>query len=201
MSDRVPAPRSPRNVAVCNRASELGGTIVAVLVSIKEADHEWPCQPRIRVGSSSRGFLLAVATGQLKSPGPLKAPNYRVMIQQDQEILRGIPEDQVTRRTELQHTIDVRIDALISAIATGRSLREEVVAYKGNWRDVVLFLCVTLFAFIWWNVPHSRTNWLLTFIVLILVAVVTAGYAMRGTIRSLRAKRRRRNRPPLPPPP
>ena len=67
------------------------------------------------------GFLLAVATGQLKSPGPLKAPNYRVMIQQDQEILRGIPEDQVTRRTELQHTIDVRIDDLISAIATGRS--------------------------------------------------------------------------------
>ena len=147
------------------------------------------------------GFLLAVATGQLKSPGPLKAPNYRVMIQQDQEILRGIPEDQVTRRTELQHTIDVRIDDLISAIATGRSLREEVAAYKGNWRDFVLFLCVTLFAFIWWNVPHSRTNWLLTFIVLILVAVVTAGYAMRGTIRSLRAKRRRRNRPPLPPPP
>ena len=147
------------------------------------------------------GFLLAVATGQLKSPGPLKAPNYRVMIQQDQEILRGIPEDQVTRRTELQHAIDVRIDDLISAIATGRSLREEVAAYKGNWRDVVLFLCVTLFAFIWWNVPHSRTNWLLTFIVLILVAVVTAGYAMRGTIRSLRAKRRRRNRPPLPPSP
>ena len=61
------------------------------------------------------------------------------MIQQDQEILRGIPEDQVTRRTELQHTIDVRIDDLISAIATGRSLREEVAAYKGNWRDVVLF--------------------------------------------------------------
>ena len=147
------------------------------------------------------GFLLAVATGQLKSPGPLKAPNYRVMIKQDQEILRDIPEDQVARRTELQHTIDVRIDDLISAIATGRSLREEVAAYKGNWRDVVLFLCVTFCAFIWWNVPHSRTNWLLTFIVLILVAVVTAGYAMRGTIRSLRAKRRRRNRPPLPPPP
>ena len=144
------------------------------------------------------GFLLAVATGQLKSPGPLKAPNFRVMIKQDQEILRDIPEEQVSRRTELQHAIDVRIDELINAIATGRSLREEAAAYKGNWRDVVLFLCVTLFAFIWWNVPHTRTNWLLTFIVLILVAVVTAAYAMRGTIRSLRATMRRRNRPPLP---
>ena len=64
------------------------------------------------------GFLLAVATGQLKSPGPLKAPNFRVMIKQDQEILRDIPEDQVTRRTELQHTIDVRIDDLINAITS-----------------------------------------------------------------------------------
>ena len=95
----------------------------------------------------------------------------------------------------------MRIDDLINAIATGRSLREEAAAYKGNWRDVVLFLCVTLFAVIWWNVPHSKTNWLPTFIVLILVAAITAGYAMRGMIRSLRAKRRRRNRPPLPPPP
>ena len=67
------------------------------------------------------GFLLAVATGQLKSPGPLKAPNYRVMIKQDQDILRDIPEDQVARRTALQHTIDVRIDDLISAIATDHS--------------------------------------------------------------------------------
>ena len=78
------------------------------------------------------GFLLAMATGQLKSPGPLKAPNYRVMIKQDQEILRGIPEDQVARRTELQHTIDVRIDDLINAISTGRSLREGVSRLQGQ---------------------------------------------------------------------
>ncbi len=142
------------------------------------------------------GFLLAVATGQLSNPGQLKAPNFRVMIKQDQEILRAIPEEQVARRAELQHTVDVRIDELINAIATGRSLREEASGYKGNWRDVVLFLCVALFTFIWWNVPHSRTNWLLTFIVLIVVAAVTAGYAMRGTIRSLRAKIRRRSHPP-----
>ena len=70
------------------------------------------------------GFLLAVATGQLKSPGQLKAPNFRGMIKQDQEILRGIPEEQVTRRAELQHAIDVRIDDLIQAVHTSRSLRE-----------------------------------------------------------------------------
>jgi hypothetical protein len=45
-------------------------------------------------------------------------------------------------------------------------------------RDALLFLCVVLFGFIWWHVPHSKTNWLPTFIVLILLAVVTAAYAM-----------------------
>ena len=140
------------------------------------------------------GFLLAVATGQMKGPGQLKAPNFRGMIKQDQEILHGIPEEQVVRRAELQHTIDVRIDDLIRAVRTSRSLREEVSAYKGNWRDVVLSLCVVLFTIIWWNVPHSKTNWLLTFIILLLVAAVTAAYAMRGMIRTLRAKMIRRRR-------
>jgi len=59
---------------------------------------------------------------------------------------------------------------------------------------VVLVLCVVLFAVIWWNVPHGRTNWLLTFIVLILLAVVTAVYAMRGVIRSLSKTRHRHDR-------
>ena len=104
------------------------------------------------------------------------------MIKQDQEILRGIPQEQAARRAELQHTIDVRIDDLIHAIHRGRSLREGVSAYRGNWRDVVLFVCVVLFAVIWWNVPHSRANWLLMFIV------------MRGMIRSLGQTMRRNRR-------
>jgi hypothetical protein len=70
------------------------------------------------------GFLLAMVTGQLKTPGKLKAPDFRGMIKQDQEILRGIPEEQTARRAELQHTIDVRIDDLIHAIHRGRWLRE-----------------------------------------------------------------------------
>jgi hypothetical protein len=88
------------------------------------------------------------------------------------------------RLKELQRSIDVRVDDLIAATNRSRSLREEAGAYQGNWRDVVLVLCVVLFAVIWWNVPHGRTNWLLTFMVLILLAVVTAVYAMRGVIRS-----------------
>jgi phosphoglycerol transferase MdoB-like AlkP superfamily enzyme len=80
----------------------------------------------------------------------------------------------------------VRIDDLIAATDRSRSLRQEASGYQGNWRDVVLFVCVVLFAVIWWSASHSRTNWLPMFIVLILLAVVTAFYAARGFIMSLR---------------
>ena len=62
------------------------------------------------------GFLLAMVTGQFKTPTKPKAPDFRGMIKQDQEILRGIPQEQAARRAELQHTIDVCIDDLIHAI-------------------------------------------------------------------------------------
>ena len=129
------------------------------------------------------GALLATA-GQLK--GPLKAPDFRGLIRQDQDLLKGIPPEQTARRAELQRTIDVRIDDLIAATDRSRSLRQEASGYQGNWRDVVLFVCVVLFAVIWWNLSHSRTNWLPMFIVLILLAVVTAFYAARGFAMSVR---------------
>jgi hypothetical protein len=134
------------------------------------------------------GALLAVAAGQMK------APDFRVSIKQDQDLLDRIPQEQTARRAELQRTIDVRIDDLISATDQSRSLREAASAYKGNWRDTVLFVCVVLFAVIWWNIPHSRTNWLPMFIVLILLAVLTAAYATRGVIRGLGNTMHRRNR-------
>jgi hypothetical protein len=98
-----------------------------------------------------------------------------------------------TLRAELQRTIDVRIDDLINLIDRSHSLREEASAYKGNRRDVVLFVCVVLFAAIWWYVPHSRTNWLPTFIVLILLTAVTAACAVRGLIRSLSNTKRQQH--------
>ncbi|MDT5202359.1 MAG: hypothetical protein QOH34_3881 [Mycobacterium sp.] len=130
------------------------------------------------------GALLAAAAGQLK--GPLKAPDFRALIKQDQDLLKGIPPEQTARRAELQRTIDVRIDDLIAATDRNRSLRQEASGYQGNWRDVVLFVCVVLFAVIWWNVSHSRTNWLSMFVVLILLTVLTAFYAARGFVMSVR---------------
>ena len=117
------------------------------------------------------GALLATAAGQLK--GPLKAQDFRGLIREDQDLLKGIPPEQTARRA-------------IAATDRSRSLRQEASGYQGNWRDVVLFVCVVLFAVIWWNLSHSRTNWLPMFIVLILLAVVTAFYAARGFAMSVR---------------
>jgi hypothetical protein len=48
-----------------------------------------------------------------------------------------------------------------------------------------LFLATVLFTVVWWNVSHSRTNWLVIFIVLILLSILTAGYAARGVARAV----------------
>jgi hypothetical protein len=130
------------------------------------------------------GALLALAGGQLK--GLFGAADYRGLIKQDQELLNGIPPEQTARRAELQRTIDARIDDLIAATDRNRGLRQEASGYQGNWRDAVLCVCIVLFAVIWWNVSHSKTNWLPMFIVLILLAVMTAFYAARGFVISVR---------------
>lgn len=140
------------------------------------------------------GALLAAAAGQLK--GPLKTADFRELIRQDQELLKGVPLEQNARRAELQRTIDERIDDLIAATDRSRSLRQEASGYQGNWRDAVLCVCIVLFAVIWWNVSHSRTNWLPMFVMLIVLAVVTAFYAARGLVMSVRKTiNRRRHRP------
>jgi anti-sigma-K factor RskA len=138
------------------------------------------------------GALLAAAAGQLK--GPLRTADFRELIKQDQDLLKGIPPEQNSRRAELQRTIDERIDDLIAATDRSRSLRQEVSGYQGNWRDAVLFVCIVLFAVIWWNLSHNRTNWLPMFVVLIVLAVVTAFYTARGFVMSAR-KTMHRHRP------
>jgi diacylglycerol kinase len=86
---------------------------------------------------------------------------------------------------------------LVAATHRSRALRETAAGYEGNWRDVVLFVCTVLFTVVWWNVNHSRTNWLVIFIVLILLSVLTAVYAARGLARAVaslvRAQRRERH--------
>lgn len=125
------------------------------------------------------GALLTAAAGQLKGP------DLRGLIKQDLDLLERVPTEQTKRRAELQRTIDERIDDLIAASDRSRVLRAAARSYQGNWRDVVLFLCSVLFTYIWWHINHERGNWLPMFIVLVVVCVTTAVYAVRGTLRSL----------------
>jgi hypothetical protein len=124
------------------------------------------------------GALLAIAAGQFRGP------DYRGLIKQDMDLLDRLPPEATQRRAELERTIEARIDDLVDAADRGRALRRAALSYRGNWRDIVLLLCVVLFTFIWWDVNHSRSNWLVTFVLLILLSVVTAVYALRGVFRA-----------------
>jgi hypothetical protein len=124
------------------------------------------------------GLMLAIAAGQFRGP------DYRELIKQDMDLLDRLPPEAAKRRAELQRTIDGRIDDVIDAADRSRALRKAALSYQGNWRDVVLFLCVLLFTIVWWDVSHSRSNWLPMFVLLIVLSVVAAVYALRGVARA-----------------
>jgi hypothetical protein len=126
------------------------------------------------------GVLLAAAAGQVRGP------DYRSAINQDLDLLERLPADQATRRAALLRTVERRIDDLVSAAERSHQLRAAATTYQGNWRDVVLLANAVLFTFVWWHVSHHRTNWLPMFIVLIAVCVLSALYAFRGSVRSVR---------------
>jgi hypothetical protein len=126
------------------------------------------------------GAMLGVIAGNLKPP------DVRGMIAKDLDLLERIPADQPERRARLQASIDQRIDELITAGERSRELRDAALSYRGNWRDIVLFLCAVLFTIVWWNVSHARTNWLVMFIAMILLSVATGIYAGRGIARAIR---------------
>ncbi len=127
--------------------------------------------------------------------GNLKGPDYRGLIKSDLELLEMIPAENTSLRAELEASINRRIGDLIVTTEKNRELREAASSYKGNWRDSVLFLCAVLFTIVWWNVPHSRTNWLVMFIVLIALTIVVGLYAGRGILRALRNVGRRAEQP------
>ncbi|OIN82651.1 hypothetical protein BST29_04205 [Mycobacterium malmoense] len=131
------------------------------------------------------GAMLAIAAGQFRGP------DYRGLIKQDLDLLDRLPPESAERRAALQRTIDARIDDLVEAADRSRALRKAAMSYQGNWRDVVLLLCVLLFTVIWWDVNHARSNWLPMFILLILLSVVAAAYAFRGALRAARSFARR----------
>ena len=133
------------------------------------------------------GALIGAAAGQIRGP------DFRAMIKADLDLLDRIPEEESARRAALQRSINQRIDDLVEANTRSRELRVAASAYEGNWRDIVLVLCAVLFTIVWWNVPHSRTNWLVLFIVMIALSVVATIYAFRGLRRSLWAYFRRKS--------
>ncbi len=127
------------------------------------------------------GVMLALAAGQFRGP------DFRALIKQDMDLLDRLPPEATGRRAEMRRMIDARIDDMIADADRTRALRKAALSYQGNWRDLVLVVCVVLFTIIWWNVNHSRSNWLPTFILLIVLSVVTAAYALRGAVRAVRA--------------
>jgi hypothetical protein len=117
--------------------------------------------------------------------GNLRGPDVRALIKQDIEILDLLPPEQVERRAELQRVIDIRIDEIIGAVDKQRSMLEMAASYRGNWRDIVVFVCAILFTIIWWNTPHTRANYWLMFVVMVIVSVAAGVYAARGLLRAL----------------
>jgi hypothetical protein len=136
------------------------------------------------------GALLGVAAGNLKPP------DIRGNIAKDMDLLERIPENQPELRARLQDSIDRRIEALIKADERSREIRVAALSYRGNWRDIVVFICAILFTIVWWNVSHARANWLVMFIVMIIVSVVAGIYAGRGLLRVLSKFLHRRDQEP-----
>lgn len=133
------------------------------------------------------GALLGIAAGGIKGP------DVRGMIAKDMELLERIPPEKTELRERLKRSIDQRIDDLITTTERTRELRTAAMSYEGNWRDIVVFVCTVLFTVVWWNVSHDRTNWLVMFIVLILLTVVAGVYAVRGILRALGKVKRSRS--------
>ncbi|MFN8031992.1 MAG: hypothetical protein U0Q47_01710 [Mycobacterium sp.] len=131
------------------------------------------------------GALLGLAAGNLRGP------DVRGAIKADMELLDKLPPEDVELRAALKQSIDQRIRSLIAGTEKSRELLEVAASYRGNWRDIVLFVCAVLFTIVWWAVPHNKSNWLPTFVFLIILSVIVGVYAGRGVVRAaLRALRR-----------
>lgn len=125
------------------------------------------------------GALLGAVAGNLKGP------DIRGMINKDIDLLARIPDDRPELKARLRTSIDERIDDLITTTERGRELRIAAMSYRGNWRDIVVFICAVLFTIVWWNVSHSRSNWLVMFIAMVILSVAAGIYAARGLLRAL----------------
>ncbi len=121
--------------------------------------------------------------------GAIKGPDFRASIKSDMELLDKIPAENKELRADLARTIDMRIRELIVTIQRNSELRKSAMTYKGDWRDFVMFICAVMFTIVWWNIPHTRTNWLVTFIFLIVLSGFAGLYAVRGVMQLFRRQR------------
>lgn len=118
--------------------------------------------------------------------GTLKGPDFRALLKADLELLDKLPEDDIALRSALRSSIEARTYELIATMDRNREWRKNAASYKGDWRDFVLFVCAVMFTLVWWNVPHDRTNWLVTFVFLVVLTALIFLYATRGVIRVVR---------------
>ena len=139
------------------------------------------------------GALLGAAAGSFKGP------DVRALIAKDMDLLERIPDDRPELKARLKVSIDERINDLVEATEKSRALREAAISYGGNWRDIVVFICAILFTIVWWNVNHSRNNWMIMFIAMIVLSVVAAIYAGRGIARAIANFLHRKDRDVEPP--
>ncbi|BBZ66757.1 hypothetical protein MINS_21860 [Mycolicibacterium insubricum] len=132
------------------------------------------------------GALLGLIVGNGRGP------DVRAGIKADMDLLDRLPAEDTERRAALQGAIDVRIDDIVATVARNRDIRALATSYRGNWRDIVVFVCTVLFTIVWWEVDHHRAHWLPMFVALIVLSVICAGYALRGFAEGLGEFRRRR---------
>ena len=134
-------------------------------------------------GVLAGGALLGLVAGNMRGP------DVRGLIKQDMELLEGIPAEQVERRAELQRVIDIRIDDIVAGVDKNRSLLEIAQSYRGNWRDIVVFICAVMFTIMWATSvdPAKRPHYWPVLILLIVLSGLAAWYAGRGIWRALRS--------------
>ena len=102
------------------------------------------------------------------------------MIAKDMDLLERIPDDQPELKARFKASIDQRIEDLIKATERSRDLRQAAASYAGNWCDIVVFICADRCSPSFGGTSsHSRANWLVMFIVMIVLSVV-AGDICRG---------------------
>ncbi len=118
--------------------------------------------------------------------GSVRGDDFRAVIKSDIELYNSLPEESVELRAELKRTIDARLYDLIATVDRNLELRLAAGSYKGNWRDVVLFVCALMFTLVWWYVPHDRSNWLPTFLILLVLSVVVGLSAVRVIVRGVK---------------